>query len=117
MKTYKIKEEYLDNWGADATENTILTLEDVEEITRGWDKTPEDVMDQLIELSYGHEAQVMINNGLFDAAVELMDDEIRERLHSELAPCSEQEFFTAYEQAHAERYGTDWELSAPNPVW
>ena len=53
----------------------------------------------------------------FDAALQLMDDEIRERLHSELAPCSEQEFFTAYEQAHAERYGTDWELSAPNPVW
>jgi hypothetical protein len=53
----------------------------------------------------------------FDAALQLMDDEIRERLHSELAPCSEQEFFTAYERAHAEQYGTDWELSAPNPVW
>lgn len=25
-----------------------------------------------------------------------MDDEIRERLHSELAPCTEQEFFDRY---------------------
>ena len=110
MKTYKIKEEYLDNWGADATENTILTLEDVEEITRGWDKTPEDVMDQLIELSYGHEAQVMINNGLFDAAVELMDDEIREEIHDEISPCGKAEFLEEYMRRHEKKYGVKFEV-------
>ena len=46
--TYKIKPEYLDMWGEDATEDTVLTEQDVEDITRGWDKTPADVMDQLI---------------------------------------------------------------------
>lgn len=32
----------------------------------------------------------------FEAAVNLMDDGIREALHAELAPCTEQEFFDAY---------------------
>lgn len=41
----------------------------------------------------------------FEAAVNLMDDEIREALHAELAPCTEQEFFDAYCKAHDEKYG------------
>lgn len=49
-KSYKIKDEYLDLWGEDATEDTIITEEELEMITRGWDKKPEDVMDQLIPL-------------------------------------------------------------------
>ena len=53
----------------------------------------------------------------YDAAVALMDEEIREDIHRELAPCSEQEFFTAYEAAHAAKYGEDWELSKDNPCY
>lgn len=53
----------------------------------------------------------------FDAAVNLMDDEIREEIHADLAPCTEQEFFSAYEKAHAEKYGEQWELSKANPCW
>ena len=41
----------------------------------------------------------------FEAAVNLMDDKIREALHAELAPCTEQEFFDAYCKAHEEKYG------------
>lgn len=41
----------------------------------------------------------------FEGAVNLMDDEIREALHAELAPCTEQEFFDAYCKAHDEKYG------------
>ena len=52
----------------------------------------------------------------FDAAVELMDDEIREAVCIAFAPCTEQEFFTAYEKAHAARFGA-WELSKVNPVY
>lgn len=40
----------------------------------------------------------------FEAAVNLMDDEIREALHAELAPCTEQEFFDAYCKAHEGKY-------------
>lgn len=46
----------------------------------------------------------------FEAAVSLMDDEIREDLNRELAHCSEQEFFSAYEKAHAEKYGEEFQI-------
>ena len=45
----------------------------------------------------------------YEAAVQLMDDEIREELHAQLAPCTEQEFFSAYEKAHYAKYGEDFE--------
>lgn len=53
----------------------------------------------------------------FNAAVSLMDDEIREAIHADLAPCTEQEFFTAYEKAYTDKYGEAWELSKSNPQW
>mgnify|MGYP002706013112 CR=1 FL=1 len=36
----------------------------------------------------------------YDAAVELMDEEIREEVAADLAPCTEQEFFTEYATTH-----------------
>ena len=36
----------------------------------------------------------------YAAAVELMDDDTREAVAADLAPCTEQEFFTAYAAAH-----------------
>mgnify|MGYP007099698657 CR=1 FL=1 len=53
----------------------------------------------------------------FDAAVELMDDDVREAVHAEFVPCTEQEFFTAYEKAHADKFGQEWELSKANPCY
>ena len=41
----------------------------------------------------------------FDAAVNLMDDEIREELHNKMAPCTDQEFLDAYVDAHATKFG------------
>ena len=50
--------------------------------------------------------KAMINNTEidFDAAVNLMDDEIREDLHNKMAPCSDQEFMDAYMIAHFDKY-------------
>ena len=53
----------------------------------------------------------------FEAAVNLMDDDLREELHLELAPCDNQKFFTAYELAHKEKFGEDWELSKAKPIY
>lgn len=47
----------------------------------------------------------------FDVAVNLMDDEIREELHMKLAPCTDQEFFTAYEKAHYQKYHEEFEVN------
>ena len=53
----------------------------------------------------------------FESAAQYMDDGIREALHSKLSPCTDQEFFTAYEKAHRIIYRCDWFLSGSNPVW
>ena len=53
----------------------------------------------------------------FDSAVQLMDGDIREFVHEEFSPCTEQEFFSQYEKLHREKYGQDWELSKSNPCY
>jgi len=53
----------------------------------------------------------------YEAAVTLMDDDIREELHMQLAPCTDQQFFDAYTKAYKEKFGEDWELTKVNPQW
>lgn len=45
----------------------------------------------------------------FDACVNLMDDDIREALHMEMAgECTEQEFLDAYVKEHFKKYGEEF---------
>lgn len=53
----------------------------------------------------------------FSAAINQMDDAIREALHRQLTPCTNQEFFAEYAQAHKDIYDEQWELDKSNPVW
>lgn len=46
----------------------------------------------------------------FEAAVELMDDEIREEIHAELSPCTEQEFMNEYVKRHYAKYNDFFEI-------
>ena len=46
----------------------------------------------------------------FDVVVNMMDDEIREELHNELAPCTDQEFVDAYIEAHEAKYNERFEI-------
>lgn len=39
-----------------------------------------------------------------------MDDEIREELHAEMAPCTDQEFFDAYLDRHYAKYGEEFTI-------
>lgn len=55
-------------------------------------------------------AKWIIENGYYEAAVNLMDDEIREELHNEMAPCTDLEFLEAYMERHKEKYGTEFEI-------
>lgn len=48
------------------------------------------------------------NEVFFEVAINLMDDEIREKLHMDLAPCTDQEFFDAYCAQHFEKYGEEF---------
>jgi len=55
---------------------------------------------------------VILNNEEvnFDACVNLMDDEIREAIHAELAPCTEQEFLDVYVDRHYDKYGEQFKI-------
>ena len=71
-------------------------------------------------LKNDHESTVKNDHGVFiayEVAVNFMDDEIRERLHSELAPCTDQTFFNAYAKAHEEKFGEVWEPAKENPTY
>ena len=63
----------------------------------------EKLADQYVEDENGH----MID---YDAAVEMMDDDLREQLHQEMAPCTNQEFFDAYVKAHAAKFGEKFQI-------
>lgn len=58
---------------------------------------------------YADEALEIVCTGNFNAAVALMDDEIREKLHFGLeTEYSDYEFLRAYMDAHADKYGADF---------
>ena len=64
--------------------------------------------------------KVMNNYGTeieWNTAVNLMDDDLREELNADLAPCTEQEFFEAYAKAHEAKYGDEWELAKESPCY
>ena len=64
--------------------------------------------------------KVMNNYGTeieWNTAVNLMDDDLREELNANLAPCTEQEFFEAYAKAHEAKFSEEWELSKENPCY
>ena len=46
----------------------------------------------------------------FDACVNMMDDDLREQAHTELAPCTEQEFIDRYCQLHFDKYGEEFQV-------
>ena len=46
----------------------------------------------------------------YEAAVSLMDDNIREELHGEIAPCTDQEFYDAYCERHKEVYEEEFRV-------
>ena len=46
-----------------------------------------------------------------------MDDDLREELNADLAPCTEQEFFEAYAKAHEAKFGDEWELAKETPCY
>ena len=51
----------------------------------------------------------------FDAAVALMDGDLREEIAG--AVDTEQEFFDAYCKAHEYKYGAEFECAKENPCW
>ena len=53
----------------------------------------------------------------YDVAVNLMDDDLREEIHADLAPCTGQEFFDEYTKRHEIKFDEIWELAKENPCY
>lgn len=53
----------------------------------------------------------------YDIAVSMMDDDLREEIHRELAPCTEQEFFDEYAKRHKEKFDEEWIFTEKNPCY
>ena len=43
-----------------------------------------------------------------DVAVNYMDDDLREQVHQELAPCTDEEFMTRYRELHLAKFGKEF---------
>lgn len=52
----------------------------------------------------------------FEAAVNMMDDALREEIHRE-GDQEPQAFFNNYCEAHFEKFGTEFEPNKANAVW
>lgn len=46
----------------------------------------------------------------FETAVELMDDDLREEIHHELAPCEQQKFYDEYCARHMAKFGMEFNV-------
>lgn len=53
----------------------------------------------------------------FNAAVEIMDDELREQLHMDSTSWMAQDFFDIYCRLHLAKLGEEFEPDKKNPTW
>lgn len=109
MKQYRVKPEFIDKWGSDYewALDPVVSEDDIRDMANGWGMAVDELMDQVEEIGTDAAAEI-IDAGLYDAAVALMDDELREQVHADLAPCSELEFLARYMELHREKYGVDF---------
>lgn len=58
------------------------------------------------------ETKVLLNDELvdFEACVIQMDDDLREEIHEDMAPCGEQEFLDEYVRRHAKKFGEEFAI-------
>ena len=116
MKFYHIKPEYLDQFeGGDATDaDRILTSTDVEYFSQDWEKPVSELLEMLEQIDADDAAtaaQAILDAGNFNAAVSLMDDDLRETIHAENAPCSDLVFLTVYIIRHQEQFNESFTVA------
>lgn len=116
--TYTVKADYLSNWGEEVTDETVITQEELERLADEWEKPVAELKKQLIP----NETYFSLDNGrtylnadegieaiqeraeeselpfsrIWEIVASFMDDDIREQVHAELAPCTERDFLARY---------------------
>lgn len=103
MKHYRVLPEYIDQWTHEALDELTVDETEIKRLSREWGIPVNDLMKQVEET----DIETVSN---FDAAVELMDDELREQVHADLAPCTDEEFLREYERRHLAKFGEEFKI-------
>ena len=56
-------------------------------------------------IDYSDDAKALLQDASMETITAYMDDDIREAVHRDLAPCSDEEFLTEYLAKHYQAYG------------
>jgi len=76
-----------------------------------WSKFETAVINQNIEMDIKMNAVSMIERYDFDVIVNMMDDDIREKVHAELAPTSDEKFLERYIELHKEKFNETFAIN------
>jgi len=101
-------------------EDAANNYQETAELPKWWEDHDTMLLKRFMTDKILHSTEVENTSGTMinlAAGVEMMDDDLRERLHMELNPCSAQDFFAAYESAHVAKFGEEWELSKECPQY
>lgn len=60
---------------------------------------------------YERRARELLDTLPLDSLAYYMDDDLREQVHMELAPCSDMEFLVRYLELHEEMYGEEYAIN------
>lgn len=103
--------EIIDTHGAPQCGVEITSFETYDDMTEYIDSV-DGLYDRLAEgyallreVTGGHIRRAISDQA---AAVELMDDDLREEVHRDLAPCTWEEFAEEYARRHLERFGEEF---------
>ena len=87
-----------------------LTEAEVNDLLESLSDTLFGDLGDLSETKYADLARSIVDEGNYESAVELMDDDIREEIHDRYAPCDEVTFLALYMDAHHQLYGEDFAI-------
>lgn len=109
---YTIKPEFWELWGASNEAEARVDLGEIERLAAEWEKPVAELVPQLEPMD-SNKKPVDLGGHCYtwETIVNYMDDEIREQLHNELAPCTEEAFLEAYLEKHLEKYGKAFEIN------
>lgn len=96
----------------DRSDNVAMSMEEISKVFNDF-KNESKWMSKLETVDEYIDHQ--IREGLFgeydfDALVNLMDDELREQVHSEIAPCTDEEFWNRYHELHVKKFGEEFAI-------
>lgn len=112
-----------ESFGADCPENWEEYAEEINAVINEMygEDADDETVNEIWDAYWRGDVGTVINSwGVavdFKSAVNMMDDDIREQLHREITPCTQQAFFDAYADEHEAVFGEEWELNKEHPVY